>query len=116
MWLHGDIAPGNLLVVGGRLCGVIDFGIMGIGDPACDYAMAWTFFDGQSRKYFLQGLDEGTVDRARGWALWKALITYHSSQASVAENAKYTINEIMSENKEFAEGKPLKTGIIVCKL
>lgn len=74
VWLHGDIAPGNLLVEGGRLCGVIDFGIMGIGDPACDYAMAWTFFDGQSRKYFLQGLDEGTVDRARGWALWKALI------------------------------------------
>ena len=105
VWLHGDIAPGNLLVEGGRLCGVIDFGIMGIGDPACDYAMAWTFFDGQSRKYFLQGLDEGTVDRARGWALWKALITYHSSQASVAENAKYTINEIISENKESLQKK-----------
>lgn len=100
VWLHGDIAPGNLLVEDGRLCGIIDFGIMGIGDPACDYAMAWTFFDSQSRKYFLQGLDAGTVDRARGWALWKALITYRSSQTSVAENAKYTINEIISENKE----------------
>lgn len=68
--------------------------------------MQWPgLFDGQSRKYFLQGLDEGTVDRARGWALWKALITYHSSQASVAENAKYTINEIISENKESLQKK-----------
>lgn len=46
------MAPGNLLVKNGSLCGVIDFGIMGIGDPACDYAMAWTFFDEKSRKYF----------------------------------------------------------------
>ena len=97
VWLHGDIAPGNLLVKNGKLCGVIDFGIMGIGDPACDYAMAWTFFDSQNRKYFLQGLDEGTVARARAWALWKALITYRSPEPLVAQNAKYTINEIMSD-------------------
>ncbi|MCI7473860.1 MAG: aminoglycoside phosphotransferase family protein [Clostridiales bacterium] len=95
--VHGDIAPGNLLVKDGTLCGVIDFGIMGIGDPACDYAIAWTFFDSQSRKYFLQGLDKGTIDRARGWALWKALVTYGSSEQSVEQNAKHTINEIMSE-------------------
>ncbi|WP_373262725.1 phosphotransferase [Hungatella hathewayi] len=40
------------MVKDGSLCGVIDFGIMGTGDPACDYAMAWTFFDSQSRKRF----------------------------------------------------------------
>ena len=37
---------------------------LGIGDPACDYAMAWTFFDEKSRKYFLRELDKATVDRA----------------------------------------------------
>lgn len=58
---------------------MIDFGIMGTGDPACDYAMAWTFFDSQSRKRFLQGLHSDTIDRARGWALWKALITLNAS-------------------------------------
>lgn len=45
VWVHGDVAPGNLLVKEGRLSGVIDFGVMGAGDPACDYAMAWTYFD-----------------------------------------------------------------------
>lgn len=43
VWVHGDIAPGNLLVKDGKLCAVIDFGILGVGDPACDAAMAWTF-------------------------------------------------------------------------
>lgn len=97
VWLHGDVAPGNLLVKDGNLCGVIDFGIMGVGDPACDYAMAWTFFDERSRKYFLQGLDSGTVDRARGWALWKALITVNASNALVAEQAKHTLHAIVEE-------------------
>ena len=43
VWVHGDVAPGNLLVKDGKLCAVIDFGILGVGDPACDAAMAWTF-------------------------------------------------------------------------
>ena len=36
VWIHGDVAPGNLLVKDGKLCAVIDFGILGVGDPACD--------------------------------------------------------------------------------
>ena len=78
VWIHGDIAPGNLLVKEGRLSAVIDFGILGIGDPSCDAAMAWTFFDVHSRKVFKNELkmDNQTWNRARGWALWKALITY----------------------------------------
>ena len=43
VWVHGDVAPGNLLVKDGKLCAVIDFGILGVGDPACDAAMAWHF-------------------------------------------------------------------------
>lgn len=52
VWIHGDIALGNLLVRDGNLCAVIDFGIMGIGDPACDYAIAWTFFDEENKNTF----------------------------------------------------------------
>ncbi len=92
VWIHGDVAPGNLLVSSGRLCAVIDFGIMGVGDPSCDYAMAWTFFDKKSRPLFLKGLHIDTINRAKGWALWKALITYNTD-----ENAKKTIFEILSE-------------------
>ncbi|MEH7814110.1 aminoglycoside phosphotransferase family protein, partial [Bacillus toyonensis] len=84
VWIHGDVAPGNLLVKDGKLCAVIDFGILGVGDPSCDAAMAWTFFDENSRNVFKEVLrmDEETWDRARGWALWKALITYDANRNS----------------------------------
>lgn len=77
VWVHGDIAVGNLLVNDGHLSGVIDFGILGTGDPACDLVMAWTFFDSKSRKAFKEemGLGDTTWQRGKGWALWKALIT-----------------------------------------
>jgi aminoglycoside phosphotransferase (APT) family kinase protein len=77
VWVHGDVAPSNLLVADGRLRAVIDFGCAAVGDPACDLVMAWTFFAGESREVFRRGLpfDEATWARGRGWALWKALIT-----------------------------------------
>jgi aminoglycoside phosphotransferase (APT) family kinase protein len=77
VWVHGDISGSNLLVVDGRLSAVIDFGSMAVGDPACDLAIAWTLFADTSRRTFRRhlGIDEATWDRARGWALWKALIT-----------------------------------------
>lgn len=76
VWVHGDIAPGNLLVKEGRLCAVIDFGQLAIGDPACDLVIAWTFLNAESREVFRKTLqlDKATWARARGWALWKALI------------------------------------------
>ncbi|QNE17530.1 aminoglycoside phosphotransferase family protein [Kribbella qitaiheensis] len=75
-WFHGDIASGNLLVEDGRLSAVIDFGTSGVGDPACDLVIAWTTFEGASREAFRRTVDqdEGTWARARGWALWKAMI------------------------------------------
>ena len=77
VWVHGDIAVGNLLVNDGPLSGVIDFGILGTGDPACDLVIAWTCFDSKSRKAFKEemGLGDTTWQRGKGWALWKALIT-----------------------------------------
>ncbi|MFS0729041.1 aminoglycoside phosphotransferase family protein [Curtobacterium sp. 1P10AnD] len=77
VWFHGDVAPGNLLVDdGGRLSAVIDFGTCGVGDPACDLVLAWTFLDPDARRVFRDavGLDADTWARARGWALWKSLI------------------------------------------
>lgn len=76
VWFHGDVASGNLLVRDGRLAAVIDFGTSGVGDPACDLVIAWTMFSGASRDAFRRtvGQDAATWARARGWALWKALI------------------------------------------
>ena len=75
-WFHGDVALGNLLLRDGRLSAVLDFGTSGVGDPACDLAIAWTAFSGESRSAFRAGLDldEETWARGRGWALWKALV------------------------------------------
>ena len=77
VWVHGDVAVGNLLVQDGRLAAVIDFGSSAVGDPACDLVLAWTRFDSETAVVFREavGLDADTWDRAAGWALWKALIT-----------------------------------------
>lgn len=76
VWIHGDVSIGNLLVRKGQLGAVIDFGMIGIGDPACDLTIAWTFFSGESREAFRKTLqlDDETWARGRAWALWKALI------------------------------------------
>ncbi|MDX3072846.1 aminoglycoside phosphotransferase family protein [Streptomyces sp. NPDC088354] len=76
VWFHGDIASGNLLVADGDLAAVIDFGTCGVGDPACDLVITWTFFSGAGREAFRRAvaLDDATWARARGWALWKALL------------------------------------------
>jgi aminoglycoside phosphotransferase (APT) family kinase protein len=77
LWFHGDIATGNLLVRDGRLSAVIDFGTSGVGDPACDLVIAYTFFTGTSRSAFREAVaqDHAMWSRAAAWALWKALIT-----------------------------------------
>ena len=81
VWVHGDIAPGNLLVRDGQLHAVIDFGQLAAGDPACDLTVAWTLLDQPSRAVFRARLqpDDLTWQRARGWALWKQLLALDSA-------------------------------------
>jgi aminoglycoside phosphotransferase (APT) family kinase protein len=71
LWLHGDLHPGNLLVAGGRISAVIDFGDLTTGDPATDFAIAWmlprSFRDALREER--GALDEAGWRRARGWAL-----------------------------------------------
>ena len=76
-WFHGDVATGNLLTRDGRLSAVIDFGCSGVGDPACDLVIAWTYLDAGHRDGFREAvaLDDAEWQRGIGWALWKALIT-----------------------------------------
>lgn len=106
VWVHGDVAVGNLLVKNGRLCAVIDFGCCAVGDPACDLVMAWTFFEGESRQAFRVGLDldEGTWARGRGWALWKALIVlaqHTQTNAQNAAQARRVIEEVIADHNSL---------------
>jgi aminoglycoside phosphotransferase (APT) family kinase protein len=103
VWVHGDVAAGNLLVKNGRLSAVIDFGTSGVGDPACDVTIAWTLLSGESRDAFRAALpiDDATWARGRGWALWKALITlaeYLRTDAEKAEEARRVICEVLADS------------------
>jgi len=74
IWIHGDFAIGNILMDGGKLSAVIDFGGVAVGDPACDLVIAWTYLSGKARETFISemAMDSDTWLRARAWALWKA--------------------------------------------
>lgn len=76
VWVHGDVSPGNLLQGGGRLRGVIDFGQLAVGDPACDLSIAWTLFRGPARQRFIDAMEmhPDAWLRAKAWALWKGLV------------------------------------------
>ena len=94
---------GNLLVTGGKLSAVIDFGQMAVGDPACDLAIAWTIFSGESREAFqaILALDAGTWARGRGWAFWKALIVAAGIAETNTEEGRRcwrTIKEIITDH------------------
>ena len=110
VWVHGDVAAGNLLIRDGRLAAVIDFGSSGVGDPACDVTIAWTFLAGESREAFRSALplDESTWARGRGWALWKALITFAGNldtDINVAATARRVINDVIAEHQRQASGR-----------
>ena len=97
VWLHGDVAEGNLLLRDGRLAAVIDFGTSGVGDPACDVVIAWTLLSGASRAAFREalGADRGTWARGRGWALWKALITLEHDPTGPARRV---LDEVVADH------------------
>lgn len=97
VWVHGDFAKGNLLVHRGHLSAVIDFGQLGIGDPACDLVIAWTFLNAQGRDTFRETLklDKATWQRARGWALWKALCWAFPGEKRVDW---HVVNEIFQDH------------------
>jgi aminoglycoside phosphotransferase (APT) family kinase protein len=106
VWFHGDAQPGNLLLdATGRLCAVIDFGTSGIGDPACDTTIAWTFLAGNSQRVFKERLpvDEATWTRGRGWAIWKAMIVLAQALKTDPDDADFTknvINKILADHRD----------------
>jgi aminoglycoside phosphotransferase (APT) family kinase protein len=87
LWLHGDLHPANVLTRDGTFCGVIDFGDLFAGDPACDLAAAWLLLpDGAVDRFhdaYQPAPDPATRRRARGWALLKALACLFIGEAGV---------------------------------
>jgi aminoglycoside phosphotransferase (APT) family kinase protein len=99
-WVHGDLRPGNLLANHGRLSAVIDFGCLGVGDPACDLQVAWSFLPSGSRAGFrrLLGVHEAAWERGKGWALSVSIIAlpyYWGTNRILADIARRTIGEVL---------------------
>jgi aminoglycoside phosphotransferase (APT) family kinase protein len=101
VWIHGDLLRPNVLVRGGRLCAVIDFGGVGVGDPAADVIAAWSVFGPSGRQVFRAALDvdDGTWNRALGFALHQAAMIipyYRETNPGFVALAKRTVEEIVA--------------------
>jgi aminoglycoside phosphotransferase (APT) family kinase protein len=86
VWIHGDLDARNLLVEDGRLSGVIDWGCLGVGDPAWDVMVGWKALSRHTRDIFRTALsvDEATWARARGLALSQAVgaLSYYTLETN----------------------------------
>ena len=101
VWVHGDIQSGNLLARAGRLVAVIDFGLLGVGDPACDLTAAWMWLSAETRPLFRAalGVDDATWMRGRGWALYAGVIAldyYRATNPVLSATCRRTIREVLA--------------------
>ena len=102
VWVHGDLLPGNLLVTGGRLSAVIDWGCLGVGDPACDLQPAWNVFTGESRARYREELeaDDASWLRGRGWSLFQAVVAlpyYWETNPGMIRQASHALAEVLAD-------------------
>ena len=103
VWVHGDLLPGNLLVVDGRLSAVIDFGGLNVGDPACDLQPAWNVFSGESRMRYRAELevDDASWLRGRGWALYQAVSAlpyYWDTNPGMIRRASHALAQVLADS------------------
>ena len=101
-WLHGDLAPDNLLVNAGVFSAVIDWGCLGVGDPAIELLPAWNLFRGASRRAYREalGLDDATWARGRGLALSTSIVAlpYYAKTIPIrAQRAADVITEVLAD-------------------
>lgn len=102
LWIHGDLQPGNLLTQCGKLTAVIDFGLLGVGDPACDLLPAWNLFTRDSRRVFRSAIqvDDAAWIRGQGWALYQALLAlayYWDTNQVMVRMSQRIISEILND-------------------
>ena len=92
----------NLLVDGGKLRAVIDWGAAGAGDPAADLIAAWAVFGPDGREAYRDALDDGdgAWDRARGVALHQAVMLipyYRETNPGMAALGRRTVGQVLAD-------------------
>ncbi|MCG7285565.1 aminoglycoside phosphotransferase family protein [Cellulomonas sp. ACRRI] len=107
VWVHGDPHPANLVARDGRLAGLLDFGDVTAGDPACDLATAWLTFDDAGRAAFRARVDAladargpadpGRWQRAAGWALVmaSAMVTHGDDDPVIGAIGTHALGELL---------------------
>ena len=116
VWIHGDLDSRNLLVQNGRVSAVIDFGCLGVGDPACDVMVAWKILTADTRNVFRTALsiDEATWARARGWALSQAVIalSYYTPKTNpvLFAEAERWLAEVLADHASTSADAPAPPG------
>jgi aminoglycoside phosphotransferase (APT) family kinase protein len=105
VWHHGDLDARNWLLRDGRITGVIDWGAMGVGDPACDVMVAWKLHSAAARDAFREALpvDESTWKRARGWVVSQAVapLAYYTPEnnPTLYREAQSWLELVLSESE-----------------
>jgi aminoglycoside phosphotransferase (APT) family kinase protein len=103
VWIHGDLDARNMLAKGGRLSAVIDWGCLGVGDPACDVAVAWKMLSANTRDLFRTALsiDDATWARGRGWVLSQAVgaLSYYTLETlpELVREAERWLAEVLAD-------------------
>ena len=103
VWIHGDLDARNLLVENGRITGLLDWGCLCVGDPACDVKVAWAVLDAETRPSFreLLEIDDATWVRGRGWALSQAMIAlpyYLHTYPVIVQEAWRWLGEVLADS------------------
>ena len=98
---HGDLTPGNVLVSGGRLAGVIDVGDFKAADPALDLISAWNLLEARPRAVLRDALGCGDLDweRGRAWAFQQAvgLVWYYAdTNPAMSRLGRTTLGRILA--------------------
>lgn len=101
---HKDLIPGNVLVSGGRLAGVLDVGGLGPADPALDLVCAWHLLDAGPRRQLRTDLRCGDAEWERGkaWAFQQAMGTvwyYERSNPPMSLMGRRTLDRLLDDDR-----------------